>query len=70
MKTTLQEFLEYLEGIEKRDNLPSWIITTGKNYLEQEKQQIIDAYSSGEIRPYNGKQYYDSTFGNSNEAGI
>lgn len=48
MKTTLQEFIEYLEGIKERDNVPSWIVTTAKNYLEIEKQQIEDAFKAGE----------------------
>jgi hypothetical protein len=82
MKTVLQEFIEYLEGIEKRDNLPNWIITTGKNHLESEKQQIIEAYNKGQKDFVNydperhgneckdGKQYYVSTFGDNHEAGI
>lgn len=72
MKTVLQEFIEYLEGIEKRDNLPSWVITTGKNYLESEKQQIIDAYRNGRCDQQSSResifysrmaeQYYNETF--------
>jgi len=33
-----------------------------KHAKELEKQQIIDAYSAGEIRPYNAEQYYNETF--------
>ena len=70
MKTVLQEFIEYLEGIEKRDNLPSWVITTGKNYLESEKQQIINAwinanYKSNALEYFKkewAEQYYNKTF--------
>jgi len=42
MKTALTEYIEYLEGIKERDNIPNHVITTAKNYLEPEKNQIID----------------------------
>jgi len=45
-------------------------IVLAKERMQQEKEQIIDAYTAGEIRPYNGNKYYYSTFGDSNEAGI
>lgn len=32
-QTAMQEYVEYLEGIQKRDNLPRWIITTARNYF-------------------------------------
>lgn len=47
MKTALTEFIEYLEGIQERDNIPTWVITTGKNYLQGEKQQIMEARDNG-----------------------
>jgi len=47
MKTALSEYLEYLEGIKERDNIPVHIITTAKNYLEAEKQQFVDAFNQG-----------------------
>jgi hypothetical protein len=47
MKTALNEFIEYLEGIKERDNIPNYVITTAKNYLQAEKQQIIDARIDG-----------------------
>jgi hypothetical protein len=64
MKTAMQEYVEYLEGIQKRDNLPRWIITTARNYFETEKQQIIDAYNNGQqIPPFEyAEDYYNKTF--------
>lgn len=73
----MQEFIEYLEHIEKRDNLPSWIISTAKNHLESEKKQILKAWIHGAVRSplelkhiNNPQGYYDSTFGDNHEAGI
>jgi hypothetical protein len=67
MKTALNEFIEYLEGIKvQRDNIPIYVITTAKNYLQAEKQQIIDAYAQGfiesEIMDKGAEQYYNETF--------
>lgn len=61
--TVLQEYIEYLEGISERDNIPSWVITTAKNYLQAEKQQIIDtAIEFGmhgtEMMQHYGEEYY------------
>jgi len=68
MKTALTEYIEYLEEIKERDNIPNHVITTAKNYLETEEQQIIDAtnfglYSGG----IDGETYYTSTFSTNKE---
>ena len=65
MKTAMEQLIYELEvdGYQFDNNIL-------EKYVEKEKQQIIEAYSAGEIRPYNGIKYYDSTFGDSNEAGI
>jgi hypothetical protein len=41
-KTALARYIEYLEGIKERDKIPEYAITTGKNYLNTEKQDLID----------------------------
>jgi hypothetical protein len=46
-KTALSEFIEYLEGIKERDNIQNHVITTAKNYLTFEKNQIKRAYDDG-----------------------
>jgi hypothetical protein len=46
-KTALTEFIEYLEGIKERDNIPNHVITTAKNYLNFEKNQIKKAFDDG-----------------------
>ena len=65
MKTAMEQLIYELEvdGYQFDNNIL-------EKYVEKEKQQIIEAYSAGEIRPYNGIKYYDSTFDDSNEAGI
>ena len=74
MKTAMQELIESLkQGEISEQNTIGRIcirncIILATSLLEKENQQIIDAYSAGEIRPYNGIKYYDSTFGDSNEA--
>jgi hypothetical protein len=68
MKTALNEFIEYLEGIKERDNIPIYVITTAKNYLQAEKQQIENAYwDGGQDIPLTEKrceQYYNETYKN------
>jgi len=70
MKTALQGFVEYLEGIKKRDNIPSGVITTAKNYLQIEKEQIMKANFDGWEQgvknnqfPLSKEDYYNETFG-------
>lgn len=65
MKTAMEQLIYELEldGYQFDNNVL-------EKYVEKEKKQIIDAYTAGEIRPYNGDKYYVSTFGDSNEAGI
>ena len=67
MKTALEEFIGYLEGIEKRDNIPSWVKTTAKNYLQVEKQQIIDACMEFSMHGYEmsknkAEEYYNKIY--------
>ena len=70
MKTVLQELIELRNKSFDAMKFINFFDENKNELLEKEKQQIIDAYSAGEIRPYNGIKYYDSTFGDSNEAGI
>lgn len=68
MKTALTEFIEYLESIQERDKIPSWVITTGKNHLQSEKQQIKEAYYAGDSDVWDNnrreaEQYYNETYG-------
>ena len=72
MKTALNEFIEYLEGIKERDSIPSYVITTAKNYLQSEKQQIINARIDGVSKSLaipksfaekKSEEYYVITFG-------
>lgn len=46
-KTALRLFIDYLEGIKERDSIPTWAITTGKNFLELEKNQMRKMYNQG-----------------------
>lgn len=65
MTTALTDFIEYLESIQKRDNVPNWIISTAKNHLEIEKQQIINAVNFGFSNWDNDKeseQYYKENY--------
>lgn len=67
MKTALQDYIDYLEGIAERGNIPSWVVTTAKNYLQIEKQQIIDvAIEFGnhgkEMMQQKGEDYYKTIF--------
>lgn len=69
MKTSLSEYIEYLEGIKERDNLPSHVITTAKNYLQQNKTEIIKAYDDafnyvvgGGFVAKTGEQYFDEMY--------
>ena len=67
MKTALQEYIYYLEGIAERDNIPSWVVTTAKNYLPIEKQNLIDvAIEFGnhgkEMMQERGEEYYNTVF--------
>ena len=68
MKTVLQELIELRNKSFDAMKFIKFFDENKNELLEKEKQQIIDAYSAGEIRPYNGIKYYDSTFGDSNEA--
>lgn len=43
MKTAMQRFIEYLQDIQERDNIPNYVITTAKNCLQTEKEQIINS---------------------------
>ena len=66
MKTAMVDYIEYLESIQERDNIPSWVITTARNYLELEKQQIMDAYCSvvgfENLLKDDAETYYNETF--------
>lgn len=67
-KTALTEFIEYLEGIKERDNIPSHIITTAKNYLTHEKNQIKKSYDDGLAEWLKtSEQYYNETYTQSSE---
>ena len=68
-KTALARYIEYLEGIKERDKIPEYAITTGKNYLNTEKQDLIDTYLEGAMdsplnSPNDAKLYFDETFEN------
>jgi hypothetical protein len=68
-KTALTEFIEYLEGIKERDDIPSHVVTTAKNYLRHEKQQITDSYIEGCRKGFNefgenSELYFTKTFTN------
>ena len=68
MKTSMQIIIDDL-----KENNPHHYQDNKRwydNLLEKEKQQIIGAYTAGEIRPYNSNKYYDSTFGDNHEAEI
>lgn len=69
MKTAMQELIEFLNELNsdktkppvlERKLLQKWCET---KLLQKEKEQIIASYTAGEIRPYDGKKYYNSTFG-------
>lgn len=70
MKTVLQKMLEDVEYAEKLPNispLTLQIYSSIKNMIIRgiplEKQQIIDAFKSGEIGIYiDGKDYYDGYY--------
>ena len=65
-KTAMQRYIDYLEDVKERDNIPSWIITTAKNCLEPEKQQIIEAAKHGadcDNSPFiSADDYFDKTY--------
>ena len=66
-KTPMQELIEYLEGIKERDNIPTHVITTAKNYLQIEKQVIeksfLDGYFSCEEEKFiTSQDYYNKKF--------
>ena len=68
-QTAMSRFIEYLEDIKERDNIPSWVINTAKNCLAIEKQQIYDANERGFVvgRKDIGEtavDYYEKTFKN------
>lgn len=74
MKTAMQELIKKLEqkrdlwkvdgNITERRMRSVYVdaIVLAKERMQQEKEQIIDAYTAGEIHPYNGYKYYYSTF--------
>ena len=72
MKTAMQEFLDYMkeyniilvkEGIEP-NLLIKMLQHKAEKLLEQEKEQIIDAYNNGQqIPPFEyAEQYYNQTY--------
>jgi hypothetical protein len=67
-KTTLTEFIEYLEGIKEINNIPNHVITTAKNYLTFEKNQIKRAYDDGLDEWINSADnYFNETYTQSSE---
>jgi len=67
MKTAMQEFIEYLEDVRVKDQIPSWVINTAKNHLEMERMQIINACHACKIMQgregdKTPKEYYEDTF--------
>jgi len=68
MKTAIEWFVDELqraEFIPKDSSLMNWVILEAK---EMEKEQIIEAYWDGYIKPYSqemiteAEQYYNETF--------
>ena len=74
MNTAMQELIEYTENLKSTYNFSfDKFFTKANELLEKEKKQIQNAYDAGS--GYEGnweweQKHYDSTFGNSNEAGI
>lgn len=69
--TILQEFYLELDNIEKQSSTGLISIkdvkrSIGYFYLEKEKQQIIDAYETGDKYKFEipGEQYYKNTYEN------
>ena len=81
MKTTLQKLINKWE-IETGSYIPNApiykaFIEEAKMFLNDEKEQIKESYREGKYHNTIGnndfdsdEDYYDSTFGDSNEAGI
>jgi polyhydroxyalkanoate synthesis regulator protein len=76
MKTAMQELIEQLE--KKHGDIlfqfPN-LLSNIDEFLEKEKQQIINSYAEGRISVITKEiisyqEYYDSTFGDNPEAGI
>lgn len=66
-KTPMQELFEILE----QDQYCGSKSNFAKSFLEKEKQQIIDSCNAGLSGiPRRAEQYYQETFGDSNQAGI
>jgi hypothetical protein len=66
-KTVLTEFIEYLEGIKERDDIPSHVVTTAKNYLQHEKQQILKCVDDAQktnfwVKFESNEDYFTKTF--------
>ena len=63
MKTILQELIDICN--EDQVSFTEWFLDNYKAYLEKEKQQIMDAYISGEHQQgFEGEAeaYYNETF--------
>lgn len=78
MKTTMQEFIDYLQEMQDDDfdSKTQYIIENAIKAKEKEKEQIINAYAEGRISVITKEiisyqEYYNSNFGDKvEEAGI
>ncbi len=69
MKTTMTEFLEWLENSSAvKNDILNWELVK-ENALEKEKEQIMDAYadgySDGVQEPNPNDEYYEQTYNQS-----
>jgi hypothetical protein len=64
MKTAMQELIEYLEKNYYINELSNFNIDKIQ-FLEKEKEQIMDAYLEGLEGPYiRAEEYYNQTYNN------
>jgi hypothetical protein len=63
MKTAMQELIDELERVRSMTNM-NFVIRIATDLLEKEKEQIIDAWKSGnKYLPYeNPNEYYNQTY--------
>jgi len=64
MKTTMQQFLEWLENSSNvKDDILNWELVK-ENALEKEKEQIIEAYEAAMERPIENyaESYYNMNY--------
>ncbi len=78
MKSAMQELIDKFTELAKKEGDGGFVgrsviaIINNNNFLEKEKQIIIEAYSEGNASDFNGhlngsEQYYNETFKNSQQ---